>query len=95
MKCKTRLCAWNNFYGFVVVPFFCLFPGYATLSHADQPVSQAGACGPLVVDSGVNNAGNSINGFLNDQYRWFDSACQLRSVALARNDTSKGGNAKQ
>ena len=55
----------------------------------------ATACKTLAVDSGNTNAGKSINGFLNDQYTWYDSACKPRSVALARNDTSKGGNAKQ
>jgi len=55
----------------------------------------AGACQALAVDSGVANAGKSVNGFLNDQYTWYDSACRPRSVALARNDTHKGGNAKQ
>jgi hypothetical protein len=54
-----------------------------------------GGCSALVVDSGVADAGKSINGFLNDQYTWYDSACKPRSVALARNDASKGGNAKQ
>ncbi|MGA2735034.1 MAG: hypothetical protein ABSG35_20850 [Syntrophobacteraceae bacterium] len=37
----------------------------------------------------------SINGYLNDQYVWYDSNCQERSVALALNDTVMGGNAKQ
>jgi len=55
----------------------------------------ASGCGPLVVDSGVANAGKSINGYLNDQYLWYDSTCRLRSAALARNDTAKGGNATQ
>ena len=55
----------------------------------------AGGCQSLAVDSGVANAGKSLNGFLNDQYTWYDSACKPRSVALARNDASKGGNAKQ
>ncbi|SMF94215.1 hypothetical protein SAMN02949497_1524 [Methylomagnum ishizawai] len=52
-------------------------------------------CAALAVDSGINNAGISLNGYLNDRYIWHDSACKPRSVALARNDTSKGGNAKQ
>jgi hypothetical protein len=52
--------------------------------------SPAASCSAIAIASGV-----SINGFLNDQYRWYDSACRLRSTALARNDTSKGGNAKQ
>ncbi|WP_295449787.1 hypothetical protein [uncultured Thiodictyon sp.] len=55
----------------------------------------AGACRPVVVDSGIAGAGKSINGFLNDQYTWSDAACRVRNAALARNDTSKGGNAKQ
>ncbi|HNA90487.1 MAG TPA: S-layer homology domain-containing protein [Anaerolineales bacterium] len=55
----------------------------------------AGNCGNLVVDSGSGDAGKSINGYLNDQYIWYDSACLPRSAALARNDNSKGGNAKQ
>jgi len=55
----------------------------------------ASGCPALTVDSGTANGGKSINGFLNDQYTWYDSACRQRSVALARNDTSKGGNAKQ
>jgi hypothetical protein len=56
---------------------------------------QAAPCGPLTVDSGPGNTGKSINGYLNDQYKWFDSSCRQRSAALARNDTAKGGNAKQ
>ena len=60
------------------------------------PVSPAAAaCGPIVIDSGAAGAGKRINGFLNDQYVWSDSACRRRSVALARNDAQKGGNAKQ
>ena len=55
----------------------------------------ASYCKPLTVNSGSNNTGVSINGFLNDQYTWYDSNCLPRSVALARNDTRKGGNAKQ
>jgi len=55
----------------------------------------ASGCNALVVDSGSANAGKSINGFLNDQYTWYDGNCKPRSVALARNDTGKGGNAKQ
>ncbi len=59
------------------------------------PVSVATGCQALAVNSGLSNGGVSINGFLNDQYTWYDSVCNPRSVALARNDTSKGGNAKQ
>ncbi|MBT9100198.1 hypothetical protein KFZ76_21065 [Methylovulum psychrotolerans] len=55
----------------------------------------AGGCQALAVDSGAANAGKPINGFLNDQYTWSDSACKPRNVALALNDASKGGNAKQ
>lgn len=55
----------------------------------------AAGCAALAVDAGAANAGKSLNGFLNDQYRWYDSACKLRTAALARNDASKGGNAKQ
>jgi hypothetical protein len=58
------------------------------------PTATAG-CGALAVDSGAANGGLSLNGYLNDQYRWYDSACKLRTAALARNDTHKGGNAKQ
>jgi hypothetical protein len=68
---------------------------HSPVTLAAKSTGLASGCGPLVVDSGVANAGVSINGFLNDQYKWYDSACRLRSVALARNDTSKGGNAKQ
>lgn len=75
----------------------CLSLGYSPSARAENPSGSAGAgsagaalCGALAVDSNV-----SLNGFLNDQYRWYDSACRLRSAALARNDTSKGGNAKQ
>jgi hypothetical protein len=53
------------------------------------------SCQPLAVDSGANAAGKTINGFLTDQYLWYDSRCTLRSAALARNDSAKGGNAKQ
>ncbi len=58
-------------------------------------VGEGSACRTLAVDSGVANAGKPLNGFVNDQYLWYDNACKLRSVALARNDSSKGGNAKQ
>jgi hypothetical protein len=57
--------------------------------------SAAATCMPLAVDSGAANAGKSINGFLTDQYLWYDSQCKLRSAALARNDGAKGGNARQ
>ncbi|MGB8170145.1 MAG: hypothetical protein WCF18_21760 [Chthoniobacteraceae bacterium] len=60
-----------------------------------QPDVVSSGCAALAVDSGVANAGKSLNGFLNDQYLWYDNACKLRSAALARNDSSKGGNAKQ
>ncbi len=59
------------------------------------PLEVTSGCSSLVVDSGIANGGVSINGFLNDQYKWYDSSCRLRTAALARNDTSKGGNAKQ
>lgn len=59
------------------------------------PPESTTGCNALSVNSGVANAGVSINGFLNDQYKWYDSQCRLRTTALARNDTSKGGNAKQ
>ena len=59
------------------------------------PLEVAIGCSSLVVDSGITDGGVSINGFLNDQYKWYDSSCRLRTAALARNDTSKGGNAKQ
>ena len=59
------------------------------------PLEVASGCSSLVVDSGITDGGVSINGFLNDQYKWYDSSCRLRTAALARNDTSKGGNAKQ
>jgi hypothetical protein len=59
------------------------------------PLDIATKCGSLTVNSGTSNGGVSINGFLNDQYKWYDSNCRLRTAALARNDTSKGGNAKQ
>lgn len=55
----------------------------------------ANGCQSLSVDAGATNTGKSINGFLNDQYLWYDNACKLRTAALARNDTHKGGNAKQ
>ncbi len=66
--------------------FICIMAG--ALGNAHE--SQAANCGPLTV-----NAGASINGFLNDQYVWYDSHCQERSAALALNDATKGGNAKQ
>ncbi len=62
----------------------------AGVAGPDSPAVPAAICSAIAIASGV-----SINGYLNDQYRWYDSACRLRSTALARNDTSKGGNAKQ
>lgn len=59
------------------------------------PLQLTNGCSSLTVDSGTTGAGANINGFLNDQYKWYDSNCRLRTAALARNDTSKGGNAKQ
>ncbi|MGI8553400.1 MAG: hypothetical protein ACR2PL_21850 [Dehalococcoidia bacterium] len=51
--------------------------------------SGAAGCAPLVL-----NAGASVNGYLTDQYVWYDSACKQRSAALVRTDP-KGGHAKQ
>ena len=50
----------------------------------------AASCGPVTIQSNI-----SLNGYLNDRYQWYDSACKLRSAALATNDASKGGNARQ
>ncbi len=72
----------------------CLGIGSAPVSVAAKSAA-AVACARIMIDSGVGNGGKDINGFLNDQYKWSDSACKRRSVALARNDTQKGGNAKQ
>ncbi len=66
----------------------------ATSDVAAKP-SAATTCARIAIDSGMANGGKSVNGFLTDQYKWFDSACRQRTVALARNDTQKGGNAKQ
>ncbi len=75
---------------FVVAVLVGLSLGYSPPPSAANPSGLASGCSAIVVDPGV-----SLNGFLNDQYQWYDSACRLRSAALARNDTSKGGNAKQ
>src|SRR5262245_8453324 len=70
------------------------YPGQNT-AEGESALFDLSACAQIVIDSGTNGNGKVINGFLNDQYKWSDSTCQRRSVALARNDTSKGGNAKQ
>ncbi len=90
LKNKEKHVRRSNWGYFVVAVLVCLSFGYSPSTSAANPSGLAGGCSAMVVDSGV-----SINGFLNDQYRWYDSTCRLRSVALARNDTSKGGNAKQ
>jgi len=81
--------------GAMLALLFGLALGSTPAGGVGAAALQASGCGPLVVDSGPGGAGKSINGFLNDQYRWYDSACRLRTAALARNDTAKGGNAKQ
>lgn len=81
----------RSHWGYVVAAVLvCLGLGSTQSTSVASPSSPAGGCSAIVVAPGV-----SVNGFLNDQYRWYDSACRLRSAALARNDTSKGGNAKQ
>jgi hypothetical protein len=70
------------------------YPGQNT-AEGQSALFDLSACAQIVIDSGTNGNGKVINGFLNDQYKWSDSTCHRRSVALARNDTSKGGNAKQ
>ena len=75
---------------FVVSTMICL-----GLEATPRRVDAQSACAQIVIDSGTNGNGKAINGFLNDQYKWSDSTCHRRSVALARNDVSKGGNAKQ
>jgi hypothetical protein len=80
---------------FFIVILVCLSFGASPVTRATNLSGLTSTCGLLSVDSGVANGGLSLNGFLNDQYNWYDSACRLRSVALARNDSSKGGNAKQ
>src|SRR5450759_4789004 len=95
MKNTERVYRRRNLGYFLLVVLVSLSFGHSPVTLAAKPSGLASGCGPLVVDSGVADAGVSINGFLNDQYQWYDSACRLRSVALALNDTSKGGNAKQ
>ena len=84
---QVRRSMWRYLVAAVLV---CLSLGYSPSAATTAPLGLASACSALVVNSGV-----SINGFLNDQYQWYDRACRLRSAALARNDTGKGGNAKQ
>lgn len=62
----------------------------ASLAIGYSPASAGAACLPISVTSA-----KSINGFVTDQFHWSDAACRRRSAALARNDTAKGGNAKQ
>lgn len=90
MKNKEKLDCRSYWGHFVVAVLVCLGLGSTQSAGMENPTGSAGGCSAIVVASGV-----SVNGFLNDQYRWYDRACRLRSVALARNDTSKGGNAKQ
>jgi hypothetical protein len=85
----------SHFAGWIVVAALLGLTLGTPPAGAAAQAPAAAACGPIVVDSGAGGTGKSINGFLNDQYKWSDSACLRRSVALARNDTSKGGNAKQ
>ncbi|MGC1379271.1 MAG: hypothetical protein WA821_23775 [Anaerolineales bacterium] len=85
----------RTFAGWIVVAALLGLALGAPSAGAAAQAPAAAACRPIAIDSGAGGTGKSINGFLNDQYKWFDSACLLRSVALARNDTSKGGNAKQ
>lgn len=81
-------------YLFLLLLSICLGIGSAPSSAAAKS-SAAAVCAKILIDSGVADGGKGINGFLNDQYKWSDSACLRRTVALARNDTQKGGNAKQ
>ena len=85
----------SRFAGWIVVAALLGLALGAPSAGAAAQAPAAAACRPIAIDSGAGGTGKSINGFLNDQYKWFDSACLLRSVALARNDASKGGNAKQ
>ena len=81
--------------GYFMLAFVMILGIGFTPVNAAAKSSAAAACPAIVIDSGASNGGKSINGFLNDQYLWSDSTCKRRSVALARNDTQKGGNAKQ
>lgn len=85
----------NRYFAFLMIFALMIFGVLSAPGDAAAKAPTATVCGAIAVDSGVANGGKSINGFLNDQYKWFDSTCRLRTVALARNDTQKGGNAKQ
>src|SRR5713226_155768 len=52
-------------------------------------LAHAESCGSLAL-----NAGQTVQGYITDQYVWYDSLCQLRSAALVRSNI-KGGHAKQ
>ena len=89
-KKHVRRSAWITLVAAILVGL-SLGPAQAAgVAGPDSPAVPAAICNAIAIATGV-----SINGFVNDQYRWYDSACRLRSTALARNDTSKGGNAKQ
>lgn len=91
----VRMPAYINFLGYFILGLaICLGVGSAPVQVAAKAPAAA-VCAKILIDSGVDDAGKGINGFLNDQYKWSDSSCQRRSVALARNDNQKGGNAKQ
>ena len=70
-------------------------PMTASAATGQPAAPVAAVCKPLVVDAGAAGAGKSINGALTDQYLWYDSRCSLRSAALVRSDSAKGGHAKQ
>src|SRR4030067_3260391 len=98
MKNKEKPARQSHWVYFIIAILFCLSFGYSPSASAENPSgfqkehrdNMAGGCGALALNPGV-----SLNGFVNDQYQWYDSACHLRSAALARDDTVKGGNAKQ
>jgi hypothetical protein len=84
-----------RFLGYFVLTLIICFGVGSAPAQVAAKAPAASVCAKILIDSGVNDAGKGINGFLNDQYKWSDSSCQRRSVALARNDNQKGGNAKQ
>ena len=85
MKNKEKHARQSHWVYFIIAILVCLSFGYSPSASAENPSgfqkehrdNMAGGCGALALNPGV-----SLNGFVNDQYQWYDSACHLRLAVV-------------